>query len=409
VGSSPPELGVRPLRRAFQAAGLLTFFALGMPDGLLGVAWPEMRRAHHQPASALSVLLVCGTAAFFVSTSLSAPAAHRFGSRVLLIGGSLCAALGGVAIAASPTFAAVAVGVALLSGGAGLVDALVSSLVSLAGAARLIGIMHSIYAVGAAGAPLAIAAWTSSSSWRFVYLGIAGTHAVLLIAWCLFASDERLPRRTRARRDDEGSGMPLDVLAVAVALATFIAVSGLEIAAGAWAAVYVSDGLDRSAGTASLAALSFWAALCVARIVAGSGGIARARAWMIGGSVASVAGGFALWASPAVGVVIAAFALLGAGVGPLLPMLTVLTPHRVGQQAAAQVIGWQLAAASVGSALVAGGIGVWVHRSGLGAVPPALALMAVVMLGLVVWLDRQTGARAATAMYQAAPESRPAA
>jgi predicted MFS family arabinose efflux permease len=110
-----------------------------------------------------------------------------------------------------------------------------------------------------------------------------------------------------------------------------------------------------------------------------------------------------------VGVVIAAFALLGAGVGPLLPMLTVLTPHRVGQQAAAQVIGWQLAAASVGSALVAGGIGVWVHRSGLGAVPPALALMAVVMLGLVVWLDRQTGARAATAMYQAAPESRPAA
>jgi predicted MFS family arabinose efflux permease len=97
----------------------------------------------------------------------------------------------------------------------------------------------------------------------------------------------------------------------------------------------------------------------------------------------------ALWSSSAVPVAIAGFALLGAGVGPMLPLLTVLTPHRVGQEAAAQVIGWQLAAASVGAALVAGGIGVWVHHSGVHAVPPALALTAVVTAALVVLLDRQ--------------------
>jgi fucose permease len=365
---------------------MLTFFALGMPDGLLGAAWPEMRRAHHQPASALSVLLVCGTAAFFASTSLSAPAARRFGSRRLLIGGSVCAGLGAVAVAASPNFLVAAVGVGMLSGGSGLVDATVSSLVSLAGAARLIGILHSIYAVGAAGAPLVIAAWVSSSSWRGVYLGIAATYGLLLVVWFRIAADEPLtgrqrPARTRRARLPFGS--------VALALATFIAVSGLEIAAGAWAAVYVSDGLHQGAGTASLAAVAFWAALCLARIVAGGGGIRRAPTWMIGGSLASVVGGLALWSSSAVPVAIAGFALLGAGVGPMLPLLTVLTPHRVGQEAAAQVIGWQLAAASVGAALVAGGIGVWVHHSGVHAVPPALALTAVVTAALVVLLDRQ--------------------
>ncbi len=391
---------------ARSAAGLLTFFALGIPDGMLGVAWPEMRRAHHEPASALSILLVCGTSAFFTATALSAPAAYRFGSRVLLIGGSVSATLGGVVIAAGSSFITVAVGVALLSGGCGLLDATVSSMVSLAGKTRLIGLMHSIYAVGAAGAPLVLAAWTSSSSWRFLYLGVAATHGVLLTTWCVVATDERLPRRQHCART---GSRPLNVLGVAVALATFIAVSGVEIAAGAWAAVYVSDGLERSAATASLAALGFWAALCAAWIGAGSGGIRRARAWMIGGSIASALGSIALWTSPAVGMALAGFALLGAGVGPLLPMLTVLTPHRVGHEAAAQVIGWQLAAASVGAALAAGGTGVWVRHSGVQVVPSALALMAMVMVALVVLLDSRTGSLAGAAVYQIAPESRPAA
>jgi fucose permease len=385
VAFSPPEAATRPLRRAFQGAGVLTFFALGMPDGLLGVAWPAMRRAHHQPASALSILLVAGTAAFFTTTSLSARAAARFGGRPLLIGGSVCAGLGGATIAASPHFAFVVLGCALLSGGAGLVDAVVSSLVSLAGAARLIGVMHSVYAVGAAGAPLVLAAWASSSSWRVVYLLISLVYAALLLVWCLFAP------HTRTRPDPAGgrpAGAPVDPVGVSVALATFIAVSGLEIAAGAWAAIYVTDGLHRGTGTGALAGFAFWAALCVARIAAGVCGLDWARAWMVGGSIASVAGGLALWAWSADGVVLAAFALLGAGVGPLLPLLTVLTPRRVGHQAASRVIGWQLAAASVGSALMAGGVGVWVHHSGVSAVPPALALMGVLMTVLVVLLDR---------------------
>jgi fucose permease len=376
---------VRPLRRPFRAAGILTFFALGLPDGLLGVAWPQLRHAHHQPASALSVLLVSGTAAFFASTSLSAPAARRFGTRVLLIAGSVCAGLGGVTVAASPSFVGVAAGVAMLSGGAGLVDATVSSLVSMAGAARLIGIMHSTYAVGAAGAPLVLAAWTSSSSWRVVYLAIALTYGLLLAAWSRFAVDERPPDRRSARQH----GPPLHLGRLAVALATFIAASGLEIAAGAWAAVYLSDGLDQSPGTASLGALAFWAALCVSRILAGGGGIGRARMWMVGGSMVAVAGGIGLWLSSTAPAAVLALAVLGAGVGPQLPMLTVLTPQRVGPAAAAHVIGWQLAAASVGSALVAGGIGVWVHRSGVHAIPAALAVTAGLTAVLVVVLDRQ--------------------
>jgi len=389
VASSPPELSTRPLRPALRAAGLLTFVGLGIPDGLLGVAWPELRRAQHQPASALSILLVCGTGAFFLSTALSARAARRFGNRRLLMSASVAAMLGGVAVAASPTFAVTAAGIALLSGGAGLVDAIISSLASLAGPPQLISWMHSIYAVGAAGAPLVIAASGSPSAWRVVYLSVGCIYCVLLLIWALFAPDGPRPalrHRTRAGVDGRR---------VALVLATFVAASGLEIAVGAWASEYLADGLEQRSTVASVGALGFWAALCVARLGAGWGGIRLAAVWLVGGSLVAVAGGIALWASSSALVAIIAFVLLGLGAGPMLPMLTVLTPHRVGRQAAAQIIGWQLAAASVGSALFAGGVGLLVHRSGVGVIPPVLATMAVVTAVLIVALDRQTASREA--------------
>ncbi len=59
----------------------VTFVVLGIPDGLLGVAWPHMRRVYHEPASALSVLIVCGTVAFFASSLASAGLARRWTAR----------------------------------------------------------------------------------------------------------------------------------------------------------------------------------------------------------------------------------------------------------------------------------------------------------------------------------------
>lgn len=388
VASSLPEQSALPLRRALQGAGLLTFVALGLPDGLLGVAWPEIRREQGQPASALSVLLLCSTAAFFVSTSISATLARRFGNRQLLMAATVLAAGGAVLVATSQHFTVTALGLAVMTGGAGLVDAIISSLVSIVGPQRMLSVMHSIYAVGAAGAPVVIAAF-AGSAWRFVYLTIAAIHVVLLVCWYRYAQDGPRPgRRPRLKLRSE-SGEHLSIGAVAVALLTFVTATGLEIAVAAWAAVYVADGLHQRPGIASLGAVAFWVALCLGRLLAGGGGVNRARSWLIGGSIASVGGGALLWALPNTPAAIAAFAILGAGAGPMLPLLTVLTPLRVGRSAAAQLIGWQLAASSVGAAALAGGIGVWVHHSGVGAIPPAIMVIAIACTVLIVALDRQ--------------------
>jgi fucose permease len=369
----------------------VTFFVLGVPDGLLGVAWPQLRRAHHEPASALSVLLLCGTGAYFLSSTLSGRAGRRFRSGTVLAGATATAALGALAVATSPQFRLVAVGVALLGAAGGLVDPVLSSIASLSGNGQLIGLMHALYAVGAAGAPLLIAASTAPSGWRVGYLAVAAAYGLLLAVWTAPATRRALPTITPRpsaefvpRKRANGILLPL---------AAFFVASGLEIAVASWSAVYVTDALGRSSGSASLAVLGYWSALSIARVVGGIYGSRRPQVWLGGASLVALAGAVAFWSSPHLPVTVIGLLLLGAGIGPLLPLLTVLTPQRVGEHAAADVIGWQLAAASVGTAVVAGGVGLVVHHSGVSGIAPALAVTAFVTAALLLTLNHGTAAR----------------
>jgi fucose permease len=159
--------------------------------------------------------------------------------------------------------------------------------------------------------------------------------------------------------------------------------------------------------------LGYWISLSVTRLGSGLIAVHRPVAWLMGGCALSVLGAALLLAAEhtATAVAIVGLALLGAGGGPLLPVLTARTPHRVGPAAAARVIGWQLAAAGVGAALVSGGIGLWVHTSGVGAVAPALVLTAiataVVVAAVELWSSRQSGATIAPSARTAPPPLAP--
>ena len=65
---------------------------------------------------------------------------------------------------------------------------------------------------------------------------------------------------------------------------------------------------------------------------------------------------------------------------PIFPMLTLLTPMRVGRDRSTTVIGYQLTAASIGAVALPGGIGWLVGRSGLEVVAPVLVGAAVPLL-----------------------------
>lgn len=108
---------------ALIAIAYLGYVSLGLPDGLLGVAWPSMRATFVQPLDALGPLLASATIGYLASSTAVASLLTRMGIGVLL--GVSCAATAAALffIASAPIWPVVILAGALLGAGGGAIDA----------------------------------------------------------------------------------------------------------------------------------------------------------------------------------------------------------------------------------------------------------------------------------------------
>ena len=169
------DLGSIGPRRAVDAMAMYAFVALGLPDGMIGTAWPALRHSFGVSLDGLGIVLLLGTAGATCSSSVSGVVLARLGLRPTLMMAGTIAALGALLAGLSPQFwtflvAATAIGVT-----AGLLDGSLNTAVALAGRNRLLNALHGCYGVGTTIGPLVVTAAILVVSWRPAY-------AVLLLA-----------------------------------------------------------------------------------------------------------------------------------------------------------------------------------------------------------------------------------
>jgi fucose permease len=396
---------VRGLGRPSVAAPAIAIFVLfGLPDGLLGAAWPAIRADLGLPVAALGVLLVSNTAGFLLTSAANGGLAGRAGPRMAVLAAAAVTLAGSLTVAASRGLAPLAVGVLVLGACGGVLDPTLSTLASLQRRHRLLNLMHGGYGLGAALAPLLVTAAVALGSWRGAYLALAAGQAAICAWWgratgpAVAGVSGRLPaaRETTApgwpapgpapahRAGVRGSGWRPAVMGVVA----FFFVSGLEIAIGAWAATYLRGALRLPAALTGFGVFAYWASLTASRIAAGVLPHRRGpRELALAGSVAALAGAAMLWWGPDGAVAIAGLIVAGTGTGLVFPALTSLTPARVGPSLASRVIGWQLAAGAVGAAVLSSLIGVGLQRAGLAMAGPLLTGLALVAGAATVSLD----------------------
>ena len=101
----------------------LAFIMLGLPIGLLGVAWPTMRADFAQPLDALGLLLISSTVGYILASFFIARLISRFGIGSLLVFSSLVSAAASFGYALAPSWSVI-VGIGALAGfGSGVLDA----------------------------------------------------------------------------------------------------------------------------------------------------------------------------------------------------------------------------------------------------------------------------------------------
>lgn len=191
-------------RRRLDALSLASFVALGLPDGMLGTAWPSMRHSLHAPVGDLGLVLLASTAGSVAVATLVGAAIRRTGVPVLLAGGLACAAAAAGGFVIAPSLGVI-LGVAVLFGiAAGMMDGGLNTAIGLSGRRRLLNLLHAAYGVGTAVGPLLVTAAIVAGSWRPAYGCLLAADVLVAALWVL----QRRAAVTRATAHDAVPGRP---------------------------------------------------------------------------------------------------------------------------------------------------------------------------------------------------------
>lgn len=430
-------MSVAPPRPALLLLAYLAFVSLGLPDGLLGVGWPSISAEFGVPTGAVGLVLTAGTIGYLTSSVLAGFTLARLGVGRLLAGSTLLASLALTGYATAPALTVLICCALVLGLGSGAIDSGLNAYAAGAFGARHMNWMHAFFGLGVAIGPLVMTAMLSTGAgWRWGYAVTAAAQLVLATAFALTVSAWR--DRTggptspkRAAPADHTAGGPLDaaggpvghlaggpvddaaaragapepaavriaetlrlpaVWFGALAFAVYVAI---EVSAGLYAFLLLTEGRGLPATVAGLSVSGYWGSLFVGRVVQGLVAERLGTDRVLRGSLLGMTAGAVLIALPAPGwVSVAGLVVLGFAAAPVFPLLTLTTAERVGRQHADRVIGVQIGAAGIGAALIPAGLGVLLGDTSVRLLGPVLTVLAVALLVAHAAAARRTAAPA---------------
>jgi fucose permease len=396
----------QPSHRQLIGLASVGFVSLGLPDGLLGVAWPSIRTFFQLPLDALGALLVMFTAGYLGSSFSSGYLLARLNVGALLALSCLATAISLLGYALTPQWW-IMVGLGLLAGlGAGAIDAGINTYAATHYNARTVNWLHACYGIGATSGPVMMTSVLSAGHpWQWGY-GIVGVGQVI-VAVCFgltrtwwqptvrTASPACAPSSVGVATSRSTLRLPLLWLSMAV----FFVYTGLEAAAGAWVYSLFTEARAVTSSTAGLWVSIYWGSLTVGRLFSGVVVSFVPVSLLLRLCLITAALGAVLIWSPltTLGSCLG-LAWMGMSLAPIFPSLIATTPARLGDGHTANGVGLQIAAAVLGQSLLPALVGVLAHHLGLEIVGPALCTAAVVLLTLYELLMALSSASACGAV-----------
>ena len=383
----------------------LTFVSLGLPDSLLGSAWPVMYPELGAPVAAQSALSMLISACTIASSLATAKLVRRWGTGRLVaasVGLTAAAILGFSACKEFWQLVALAVPYGL---GAGAIDSSLNNYVAIHYGARHMSWLHCCWGIGTSMGPVAMGwALAGPMSWHGGYLVIGIAQAA--ITTVLFCSLPLWKRSAGEKGADESAagGAAADGTAeklgydallrlpgAGAVIASFGCYSALESSCGLWIAslLVLARGIGE-AQAASMVAL-FYLGITAGRFLAGvvADRIAGPQMIRIGQGV--IALGIAALAAGGgdTAVLSAAIALIGLGCAPIYPSIVALTPARFGEAASQGMVSLQMACAYVGSTFFPPVCALVVGAGGAALLPWLYAVVLAAMIVLAELANRR--------------------
>lgn len=372
----------------------LAFISLGLPDALLGSAWPSMYREFGVPVSYSGFIFMIIAAGTVISSLQSDRLTRKFGTGQVTAGSVLMTAVALFGFSVSRSFFALCFWAVPYGLGAGSVDAALNNYVALHYKSRHMSWLHCMWGIGASLGPYIMGmVLTGGQLWNMGYRYISFLQIVLTVL--LFIS---LPLwNKRVEETKESSKMkkmqePKSVLSLREIICipgakemmlAFFCYSAVEQTTSLWASSYLvfykQISAERAAGFASL----FFIGITVGRFFSGFLTIKLNDTQMIRFGEGIIFLGIVVLFLPLGEIAaLAGLLLLGVGCAPIYPSIIHATPENFGRDKSQAVMGVQMAFAYVGTLIMPPVFGLIANVAGVSLFPVyiLLALMLMVIM-----------------------------
>ncbi|MFD1887829.1 MFS transporter [Paenibacillus wenxiniae] len=414
----------------------LAFISLGIPDSMLGAAWPVMHGDIGAPFGSAGVLSIVASGGTIISSLASGRLIQRLGTGVVTLI-SCCLTAGALlGFAFVPTFGWLIMLCIPLGLGAGAVDSGLNHFVAANYKAHHMSWLHCFWGVGATAGPIIMSHYISTEgSWRNGYTAVAVIQFALVLillftlplwkkvvtlrqAERLAEESQReqggLPDSAAIRQGTEATASSVSestteqqqegrernqlnrapkedaattraglfrVPGVRFTLLTFFFYCGVETTVGLWGASFLVGSRQIEPGLAAGWISLYFAGITIGRLITGFLTLrVTNRMLILLGQLCSAVGALLLILPLPGELLMTGLILIGIGLAPIFPGLLHETPARFGTANSARLMGYQMAVAYTGITLLPplfGLVAAYIH---IGLFPFVIMAFILIML-----------------------------
>ena len=374
----------------------LSFISLGLPDGLLGAAWPAMSVELGVPVSYAGLISVTIAGGTIVSSLLSDRLTYRFGTGRITAVSVAMTALALLGFSVTKSYWALFIWAIPYGLGAGSVDASLNNYVALHYASRHMSWLHCMWGVGASVGPYIMGyALAAEQGWAMGYRYV-GLIQVAVAALLLFWIPIWKKRSVDTSEGTAAPGAPLslrEILGIPGArevMIAFFCYCALEGVAMLWSSTYLVGELGMAEERAASLAGVFFIGITFGRFLSGFLTYKLSDESMIRLGQAIIAAGVAVMLLPlGEAAAVSGLLLIGLGCAPIYPCIIHSTPAHFGAENSQALIGVQMASAYLGTLLMPPLFGIIANHISVALMPVFIGAILLLMVVMCEKLNRK--------------------
>lgn len=372
----------------------IAFIGLGVPDSLIGSAWPAIHSEMNIPVEAVSILTFIISGCTVLSSMFSAGILNKLGTAKVTAFSTAMTAAALLGFSFAPSFWLMIPLAVILGLGAGAIDSGLNNYVALHFKASHMNFLHCFYGIGVSLSPYLMSQALNNAGWRGGYRYAFYVQAAITLL--LIISIPMWKKSSSAEESEEEKSVSLSLLQMAKmpevrqVWVIMLATNAIEYACGVWGSTYLVSEKGFEAKHGALALTVYYVGMSIGRFVSGLLSDKISTWKRIGIGTVILAPAIAIMLLPLHGAVtVVGLFLVGLGNGSIYPNMIHLTPHNFGKEASQSVMGSQIAFAYIGVMLAPPAVSLISGLFGIKIYPVLLAVLyAIMVIALKCFVNR---------------------